>query len=106
MFTTATSSVGPPMAAAKLILGAVAKAGYYTLMKYYNNIQTISVLACALDLQFNLKYYYLMGHDQYIVSTYIPLYVTPFPFIVNELFIDICIFIGLRRYITTTSYAI
>ena len=75
MFATASAKANSIKAVAQQILGAAVKAGYLTLMKHYNRIVSVGVLACALDPRFNLAYYEQMGHGRHIVESYIPLYV-------------------------------
>jgi hypothetical protein len=78
MFATAAATAGSAETAAKLILGAAAKAGYRVLMKHYNNVVSVGVLACALDPRFNLAYYKRVGHGEFITTDYIPLCVFRF----------------------------
>jgi len=87
-YTSDGSDPGEAATIAKVLLASVAKAGYRILLKHYNRVSTVGVLACAFDPRFNLRYYEENGHELYIRDEYIPLYVSIIFFIDFILFID------------------
>ena len=93
MFATVTYHSGSAEPAAKQILAAAVKAGYVTLMKHYNNIVSVGILASALDPRFNLEYYKLKGHGDLITDSYIPLCIIPLCFIVFDCLLTLYMFI-------------
>ena len=73
-------TVSHPVQTAKRILAAATKAGYKTLLKHYNRVDSMGILACALDPRFNLIYFKESDFGDEINDTYIPLCVLLLPF--------------------------
>jgi hypothetical protein len=89
LLAMAATDVRSPEVVAKQVLGAAVKAGYPVLLKHYNRVDSVGIIASALDPRFNLMYYKKEGHGELIHRSYIPLYAESFLLDCLKPFIDV-----------------